>query len=168
MLAGADMGVGFGIGEILCALAGILYGINIAATGAFATKLYAPLYVFIHMCVGSVINFGMIFLLNTVSLGDAPLDPIRFEWNIPIILVIMGMAVVANTLCWTVRTNVMKRLDATVVAIMMPFSAVVTSLLSIAAGLDTVSLTLVGGALLILLAAITSGLGDSLGKKSKG
>ena len=165
ILAGADMSFSFGIGEMLCALAGVMYGINIAATGAFATKLFAPLYVFIHMCVGVVMNSVMTMLLNVITVGGKPLEPIRFEWNIPIILTVIVMAVIANTVCWTLRTNVMKRLDASVVAVMMPFSAVVTSLISIAAGLDSITPTLVTGAIIVLIASIISGIGDSLSEK---
>ena len=46
-------GVSIGAGEILCALAGVLYGVNIAATGVFAVRMNAMLYVMIQMCRGS-------------------------------------------------------------------------------------------------------------------
>ena len=152
---------GIGTGEMLCAIAGILYGVNIAATGAFATKLYAPLYVFMHMCVAVVTNIAVTVGLSVITVNGAPIDPVRFEWNFGIILLIMLVAVLSNTLCWTIRTNVMKRLDASVVAVMMPFSAVVTSLISIAVGLDTLTPTLVFGALAVLIATIISGAADA-------
>ena len=35
---------GVGIGEMLCAISGLLYGFNIAGTSVYAKNLYAPLY----------------------------------------------------------------------------------------------------------------------------
>jgi drug/metabolite transporter (DMT)-like permease len=165
VLAGGEADIGFGIGEALCSLAGILYGVNIALTGFFAKKLYAPLYVFIHMCVHAVASSISAVVFGSVEFNGAPISPIKFEWNIPIILLIAAIAIVSNTLCWTVRTNAMKRVDPTVVAIMMPFSSVVTAIISMIAGLDTLSHTLVIGAVLVLSATVLSGLADAKGKK---
>ena len=165
VLAGGEADIGFGIGEALCSLAGILYGINIALTGFFAKKLYAPLYVFIHMCVHAVASSISAVVFGSVEFNGVPISPIKFEWNIPIILLIAAIAIVSNTLCWTVRTNAMKRVDPTVVAIMMPFSSVVTAIISMIAGLDTLSHTLVIGAVLVLSATVLSGLADAKGKK---
>ncbi len=39
--------VSLGKGEIHCALAGLLYGVNIAVTGVYAKDFYAPMYVMI-------------------------------------------------------------------------------------------------------------------------
>ncbi len=161
LLSGGSLGSGsIGIGELLCALAGILYGVNIAATGAFATEFYAPLYVFIHMIVSTVTSVITTFLLHFITFGGAPISPIYFEWNLPILIWIVAIALLSNTLCWIVRTNVMKHLDATVVAVMMPFSAVITGVLSILLGLDTLTPSLGFGALAVLFATILSGLGD--------
>ena len=161
LLSGGDLGAGsIGIGELLCALAGILYGVNIAATGAFATEFYAPLYVFIHMIVSTVTSVITTFLLHFITFNGAPISPMYFEWNVPILIWIVAIALLSNTLCWIVRTNVMKHLDATVVAVMMPFSAVITGVLSILLGLDTLTPALGFGALAVLIATILSGLGD--------
>ncbi len=163
ILAGGDVteGGGFGVGELLCALSGILYGVNIAATGAFSKKLYAPLYVMIHMIVSFAMSAVTMVLLNFVQIGGVPIEPVRFEWNVWLLLVIVASALVSNTLCWIIRTNVMKHLDASVVAVMMPFSAVITGILSIIFGMDVLTPNLVVGALVCLTAAILSGFGDN-------
>ena len=161
LLSGSDMGSGgIGIGELLCAISGILYGVNIAATGAFATKFYAPLYVFVHMVVSVVTSALSTLALHFITFGGAPISPAYFEWNLPILVWIVLISLLSNTLCWILRTNVMKHLDASVVAVMMPFSAVLTGILSILLGLDTPSLPLVFGALAVLAASIISGLAD--------
>lgn len=161
LLSGASSGgASVGIGEILCSVSGILYGINIAATAAFAAGLYAPLYVFVHMVVHSVTSGVSAIVLNSITFGGAPISAAYFEWNTVVILVLVGMALLSYTFCWIVRTNVMKHLDATVVAVMMPFSAVITGIFSILLGMDTLSPSLFFGAIAMLCASILSSLSD--------
>ena len=160
MLAGADTSGGIGVGELLCSLSGILYGFNIALTAVYATKLISGLYVFLHMVVHVFVSFAATISLNYIEIGGKPIEPMRFEWKFEILAIIAVVAILSNTLCWTLRTDAMKHIDATIVAVMMPFSAVVTGLLSVALGLDSISYSFVIGALIVLLASILSGLGD--------
>lgn len=153
-------GSGFGIGELLCALSGILYGVNIAATASYATKFHAPLYVMVHMIVTVLISGISAVVFNYITFNGAPISPAYFKWNLPVLLLIAATGILANTVCWTIRTSVMKYIDATAVAVMMPFSAVITGFLSIASGQDTLSLSLVIGGILVLAASIMSGLSD--------
>ena len=76
------------------------------------------------------------------------------------LLIIAFMAILSNSICWTLRTNAMKVIDATVVSVMMPFSAVVTGVLSAIVGFDSISPGLIMGAVIVLAASILSGLGD--------
>lgn len=160
MLAGADTTGGIGVGELLCSLSGILYGFNIALTAVYATKLISGLYVLLHMVVHVFISFAATISLNYIEIGGKPIEPMRFEWNYEMLAIIVVVAILSNTLCWTLRTDAMKHIDATIVAVMMPFSAVVTGLVSVALGLDSISYSFVIGALIVLLASILSGLGD--------
>ena len=146
-------------------MSGILYGFNIALTAVYATKLISGLYVFLHMVVHVFVSFVTTISLNYIEIGEKPIEPMRFEWNFEILAIIAVVAILSNTLCWTLRTDAMKHIDATIVAVMMPFSAVVTGLLSVALGLDSVSYSFIIGALIVLLASILSGLGDVKGKK---
>jgi len=160
MLAGADTSGGVGVGELLCSLSGILYGFNIALTAVYATKLISGLYVFLHMVVHVFVSFVTTISLNYIEIGGKPIEPMRFEWNFEILAIIAVVAILSNTLCWTLRTDAMKHIDATIVAVMMPFSAVVTGLLSVALGLDSLRVNFVIGGLIVLAASILSGLGD--------
>jgi len=163
VLSGIDPirgGISLGIGEILCSLAGILYGFNIAATGAFARKLYAPLYIFVHMCVHFVISFSVAIALNFITVGGVPIEPLRFSWDISILLAAIFMALISNVLCWVLRTNAMKSVDATVVAVVMPLSAVVTGVISVVTGTEEMTPSLAIGGAICLFAAIISGLAD--------
>ena len=88
------------------------------------------------------------------------MEPIFFSLDWRWILGNVAIALINSTLCWIIRVNAMKHIDASVVAVMMPFSSVVTTVLSIAAGKDTLSMGLIGGTVLGLIAVILSGLGD--------
>ena len=160
MLAGADTTCGIGIGELLCSLSGVLYGINIALTAVYATKLISILYVLLHMIVHIIVSLVTAVSLNFIEIGGQPIEPIRFEWNFGLLAIIAAVAILSNTVCWILRTDAMKHIDATVVAVMMPFSAVVTGLVSVAFGLDCLSTDFVIGGIIVLVASILSGLGD--------
>lgn len=143
------------LGDSLCAAAGIMYGINIAGTGAFAKKLNASLYLMIQMFVETAVAAA-----GTVIFHFTAVEPIKFTFDWKIFVANILVVFVSYTLCWLIRTNAMKRVDATVVAVMMPFSSVVTTTVSILAGKDVLSANLVVGAVLGLVAVILSGLGD--------
>ena len=57
ILAGAfDTGLSFSTADILNALAGVLYGVNIAVTGIYAKKFVPQLYVMIQLFVQAVLS----------------------------------------------------------------------------------------------------------------
>ena len=161
ILSGVEIGgTVLGRGEVLCALAGLLYGVNIAATGAFGKKLYPPLYVMIQIWIHSALSFATAFVMNAIERDGAPLEAIRFSWRFGDLCAILALALISSTLCWIIRTSVMKHINASAVAILMPFSAVVTGIISVILGMDTLGLPLILGALISLAAAILSGFGD--------
>jgi len=143
------------LGDILCATAGIMFGINIAGTGAFAKKLYAPLYLMIQMFVETIVA-----TVGTVVFHFTGFEPVQFTFDWQPLLGNVALVFISYTLCWLIRTNAMKQMDATVVAVMMPFSSAVTMLVSVLTGKDALTGNLITGASLGLLAVILSGLGD--------
>ena len=155
----------FGIGDILCATAGILYGVNIAMTGAFAKELNASLYVMIQMFTTSAISFVTAFTLNAITVNGAPIEPLKFTFSPLLILLLVAFGLLTNSFCWIIRTNAMKKIDATVVSVIMPFSAVVTAVISVIRGNDNLTANLVIGGFLCLSAAILSGFSDSFKRR---
>ncbi len=147
-------------GDVLCALAGAFYGVNIVVTGANAKKFDSGLYIMIQMIVGALVAFITAVVLNFVVIDGKVLEPIRFTFRWDLILLCIAVVLISNTLCWTLRTNALKVVDATVVAITMPLSAVITSVVSVLSGQENYSTNLLIGAILILLSAIISGLID--------
>jgi len=160
ILSGVSTEGGFGIGELLCSLAGCLYGVNIAITGNNAKNLNPTLFVMIQTWIQCAVSFVTALILNVVKSDGVVLEKFQFTFDFWLILLLAGIGLVSNTFCWTVRTSAMKQVSPGSVAIIMPFSAVVTGVLSIIIGTDKLSPNLVIGALLGFVAAMLSGIDD--------
>lgn len=155
-----SVGFSFSVADILNALAGVFYGINIAFTGIYAKKLDAKLYVMLQLFVQAISSALMALLFHFVPIGGAPIDPFVFTPNFLLILGVFALGILTNAVCWTLRTSSMKHVSPSAVAVIMPFSAVVTGIVSVILGMDKISWTLVIGAILGLAAALLSSFGD--------
>ena len=155
----------FGIADVLNALAGVFYGINIAFTGIFAKKFHAPLYVMIQLFVQAAVSAIIAVAFNFITYGGEPMDKIVFTPDVWLILGLIGIGIITNAVCWTIRTTAMKYVSANVVAVIMPFSAVITGIVSVILGMDSLSSTLIIGAALGLAASFMSSAGDILENK---
>ena len=162
----------WGIGEILCAASGLLYGFNIAGTGAFAKKLYAPMYLATQSVVGIIVSLIVALALNFITVTNSsgvqiPVEKIVFSFKPEHIIFTVFYIIISSALCWVIRTNSMKHIDATVVAIIMPFSAVITGVLSVLAGNDILNTSLVAGGILGVVAVVMSSFDDMKNKNNK-
>ncbi len=157
---GASGGFSLGVGEILCGLAGIFYGINIAGTGAFTKNFDSALYIMVLLFVECILSFIVAIAFHFITINGAPVETIRFSWNPVLLLSRIAIVLISSTLCWVIRTNSMKHVDATVVAVMMPFSSIVAGILSVLVGMDELSVNLVLGAVLGLIAMLICAFGD--------
>ena len=163
VLSGMSFGaenISFGIGEILCSLAGVLYGLNIAYTGDKIKKFDALLFLFVQQCASVLIGLISLVAFANIKINGAPIEVIRFSFDATSILLILAIALVSNVLCWFLRIYALKFVNPTAVAVMMPFSAVVTGVMSLAVGMDTLSTEFVVGALISLVAVILSSIAD--------
>ncbi len=88
----------FGIGEILCATAGILYGVNIALTGVFAKDICVPLHVTIHMGVQVVTGTAVAIAFNFIEIGDRPIEEFRISFEILPIIILIFMGLIGHRL----------------------------------------------------------------------
>ena len=147
--------LGIGIGEILCALAGLCYGVNIAVTGIYAKKLDVKLYLMIQMGVCVIISSASSIIFNATGI-----ESFEFSFNPKIFMFKCALVLVSSSICWLLRTNAMKHVSPTVVAVIMPMASVVTAVASVISGKDTLTVALVVGAFLGLVATILSELGD--------
>jgi len=150
----------FHTSDILNAFAGVMYGVNIAFTGIYAKKVSASLYVMIQQFVQSLLAFVMAIAFNYIRIGSEPIDKFVFTFDVRLILILVAVGIVANAMCWTVRTSAMKYVSANAVAVIMPFSSVLTGIFAIAMGQDKLSASLVIGAVLGLAACLMSAFDD--------
>ena len=155
-----ENGLKFSTADILNALAGVFYGVNIAFTGIYAKKFIAPLYVMIQLFIQAIFSAMLAVVFNFISIGGKVVDPFVFTPNVVLVLVLVLMGVLSNAVCWTVRTSAMKHVSASVVAVIMPLSAVVTGFFAIMIGQDEPTMTLFIGALLGVVASILCSIGD--------
>lgn len=155
ILCDGDLSGGFSPGVILCALAGVFYAVNIAGTGAFAKRLDTGLYLLIQFSVQFVVSTA--YSLLFVRQPQFSFEPLHLG-------ALVGTVLVSTVLCWIIRTACLKKLDPSFIAVAMPSCSVVTGVISILTGADTLSFALVGGAVLIFIAIVISGLADSKGK----
>ena len=142
-------------GDILCALAGAFYGVNIAVTGTYAKEVYVPLYLMLQSTVEAVISLISAFVFDATGIEE-----IFFTFDVKVLALHTAFVLIVCTLCWLIRTSAMKKVSPTVVAIMMPFSSVVTTVISVILGSDTLSVSLIVGVVLGLAAVIMSCFGD--------
>ena len=162
-----SLGLSVGAADILNALAGVLYGVNTAFTGIYAKKLDAKLYVMLQLFVQGISSVLMAILFHFVPFGGTLIDPFVFTPKLGLILAVAGVGVLTNAVCWTLRTSSMKYVSPSAVAVIMPFSAVVTGIFAVILGMDSISPSLVIGAILGLAAALLSSFGDLKESKAK-
>lgn len=154
-----------GIGDLLCAIAGILFAFNIAGTGVFSRNLKASLYILIQLCVNAVLCWFSSILLSQLKIDGNPIVPFKFTLAPIPLLIIAVNALVSGVICWILRTKAMRKINPTAVAVIMPFSAVVTSVISVIIGTDALTTNLIVGGSLCLVASLLSGVANSLESK---
>lgn len=159
--------LGFSAADILNALAGLLYGLNIALTGIYAKKFVPSLYVMIQLFVQAILSLIMAVAFHFLIIGGAPVDPFVFTPKLLPLLALIGVGIVSNAVCWTIRTTAMKYVSASVVAVIMPFSAVVTSVIAVLSGQDSPTWSLLLGAILGITASLLSAAGDIAESKNE-
>ena len=93
---------------------------------------------------------------NFVPINGAVIEKARFSIDFLPVLSIVAYAIVMNAICWIVRAHSQKTVDATFVAIIMPFSSVITGIISILMGKESITLSFVIGVALGILAIVVS------------
>lgn len=150
----------FSIGEVLCGLSGVIFGVSIAITGTYAKDIDLNLLTAFHMILYFIISVILTILLNYLTVNGEPLEAIKFTLN-PMKLIpaaLFGLLTIG--ICWTLKNNALTKLNPILVTLFTPLSAVLSGTLSVILKIDTLSLNLVIGAVLIITASIISGISD--------
>lgn len=139
-------------GDILSAVAGILFGIDIAFTKVFAKGKNPHVYVFFQLVILTVM--ALIYSLSFER-------PLYFSYKYPAILVLLFLGIACTALCWVLRTISIKNVSAVTCAVLMPMSAVICTFTSIIFKLEEFSWNVVAGGIIITLAIVISGIYDA-------
>ena len=136
-------------GDILSAIGGALFGVNIAFTQVFAKNKNPFVYVSIQMGILTIMSF--IYSLAFER-------PLLFSWDYKNILIVLFLAIICTAGCWIVRTYSVRNISATTIAVMNPMSAVIATSIALMIGQETFNFNLLVGALIIIASILISSL----------
>ena len=143
------------LGNGLSALGGLFFGLDIAFTKVFCKDKDPLIYVFLQLCVTTVVSFIYAFAIEGAVFHEMYFT---FDW-LPILEVVF-LGVICMAVCWVARAWAMKYIDAVTVSVLIPLSAVVATVLSIARGMEPFTINLLIGGLIILVSIAISAIFD--------
>lgn len=143
------------LGDGLSAVGGLFFGLDIAFTKVFCKDKNPLIYVFLQLCVVTVVSF-----IYSFAIEGAVFNELHFTLDWLPMLEVVFLGVIGMAVCWVARAWAMKYVDAVTVSVLVPLSAVVASILSICFQMEEFSLNLLIGGLIILLSIAISAIFD--------
>ena len=143
------------LGDGLSAIGGLFFGLDIAFTKVFCKDKDPLIYVFLQLCVLTVVSF-----IYTFAFEGALFHEMHFTIDWLPVLEVVFLGVICTAVCWVARAWAMKSIDAVTVSVLVPLSAVVASVLSIAFKMEEFTWNLLIGGLIILLSIAVSAIFD--------
>lgn len=144
------------IGDILSAIGGIFFGIDIAFTKVFAKNKNPFVYVFFQLVILTIMSFAYALPFE---------KGLAFSWAFPNLMILVFLGVICTAVCWVLRTISIKNVSAVTCAVLMPMAAVIATVTSIICRTEQFSWNVVAGGLIITLAIVISGVFDALADK---
>ena len=142
-------------GDGLSAVGGLFFGLDIAFTKVFCKDKDPLLYVFLQLCVMTVISFAYAFIFE----GQV-FNCLMYAFDIRSILMVAFLGIICTAVCWVSRAWAMRYTDAMTVSLLVPLSAVVATCLSIAYNIEEFNYNLLVGGLVIMLSIAISAIFD--------
>ena len=142
-------------GDGLSGIGGLFFGLDIAFTKVFCKDKDPLIYVFLQLCVLTVISFAYAFIFEGMIFND-----LAFSFDVWPVIQVIFLGVICTAVCWVARAWAMKYIDAVTVSLLVPLSAVVASTLSIALAIESFKINLLIGGLIILLSIAISAIFD--------
>ena len=144
------------VGDILSAIGGIFFGIDIAFTKVFAKNKNPFVYVFFQLIILTIMSFAYALPFE---------KGLAFSWLFPNLMILVFLGVICTAVCWVLRTISIKNVSAVTCAVLMPMAAVIATITSIICKTEQFSWNVVVGGLIITLAIVISGVFDALADK---
>ena len=143
------------LGDGLSAIGGLFFGLDIAFTKIFCKDKDPLIYVFLQLCIMTVVAFIYTFAFEGGIFHEMYFT---FDW-LPLLEVVF-LGVIGMAVCWWARAWAMKYIDAVTVSVLVPLSAVVASVLSVTFKIEEFTYNLLIGGLIILLSIAVSAIFD--------
>ena len=139
-------------GDGLSAIGGLFFGLDIAFTKVFCKDKDPLIYVFLQICVMTVISFAYAFIFEGQVFGV-----LAYAFDIRSVLMVAFLGIICTAVCWVSRAWAMRYVDAMTVSLLVPLSAVVATCLSIAYNMEEFNLNLlIGGAVIMVSIAVSA------------
>lgn len=160
VLVGFDGLSGFGVGEMLCIAAGILLGFGEATTGLFTKKIDIVVFMTIFMATYFLSSLGTTLVLGFVPFGGKILEPIVFSESVGTLFVALCSGLLSVGICWLMEILAVRNINPASTTVIVRLSVVVTGAVSVIAGFDKFSITLVVSAVILVLSAVVAAIGS--------
>ena len=149
------------VGDLLCAIAGAILGFCIALVSIYGKQTDTTLLTFVQMISYFVISVIFAFILNKVKINGVIAEEFRFSFNPIHIIFAIAFGLFSVGLCWLFRNMALCRINPIFVAVVSPFSAIISSAISVMLKMENITVELIIGGVLISVAVIISGIGDN-------
>ena len=143
------------LGDGLSAIGGLFFGLDIAFTKVFCKNKDPLIYVFLQLCVMTLVSF-----IYTFGFEDPFFHEMHYTFDWLPLLEVVFLGVVCMAVCWWARAWAMRYIDAVTVSVLVPLSAVVCTTLSIAFKMEKFTFNILIGGLIILLSIAISAIFD--------
>ena len=143
------------LGDGLSAIGGLFFGLDIAFTKVFCKDKDPLIYVFFQLVILTLVATGYSLIFE-----KAVFHNYAISFDILNILQVVFLGVVCTAACWGARAWAMRYIDAVTVSVLVPITAVVTSILSISFKMEEFTFNLLIGGLIILLSIAISAIFD--------
>ena len=143
------------LGDGLSAVGGLFFGLDIAFTKVFCKDKDPLIYVFLQLCVMTVISFAYTFIFEGPVFGV-----LAYAFDIRSVLMVAFLGIICTAVCWVSRAWAMRYTDAMTVSLLVPLSAVVATCLSIAYNMEEFNMNLLVGGLVIMVSIAISAIFD--------
>ena len=154
IMSGMWSSMSINFGDILCLSAGVLYGVCAALIGTYAKDLDITLFMVFHTFCYFAVSFILAVSMNFIKIGGAPMEKAVFTFDIKLLLLVIAVGLIDIAICWLLRNLAIQHIDPSTISVISPFSAVITGVVSVILGIDSLSFGLIGGGTLIMIAAL--------------
>lgn len=143
------------MGDGLSAIGGLFFGLDIAFTKVFCKGKDPLIYVFLQLCVLTIVSFTYTFVFEGLIFNEMSLS---LHWVD--LLQAMFLGIVCTAVAWTARAWAMRYISAVTVSVLVPLTAVVATIFSIALKMEEFNYNLLIGGMVVLISIVVSAVFD--------